>query len=283
METKKSGLMTGLEGMAIGAGQAVVGQGLGMLFGKSQDKRQIKQQKKLNDLAIESNKEMLNYSQEKQLEMWKATNYKPTVEEMKAAGINPGLLYGMSGGGGATTGAGGMSVGAAGAADASSTQQANTASAGMGMQMAAQTQLLQAQKENIEADTANKKADTGSKQQDIIGKELANYVAGETQQEAVEKIIAEASKATDEAGQAGLKTDHDMQTFEAKVKATQEEALRKILENEGIKTENRQKVAELAVKQFEAEMAKNGIANNTPWYVKFLTELANKFNLNPLK
>ena len=38
--------------------------------------------------------------------MWKDTNYSAQMEELKKAGLNPGLLYGMSGGGATTIGTG---------------------------------------------------------------------------------------------------------------------------------------------------------------------------------
>ena len=47
-------------------------------------------------------------------EMWDYTNYENQKKHLEAAGLNPALLYGMSGGGGATAaGAQGMSAGIA--------------------------------------------------------------------------------------------------------------------------------------------------------------------------
>ena len=44
--------------------------------------------------------------------MWRDTNYAAQKEEMKKAGLSPGMMYGMGGTGGATTGDPGASVGA---------------------------------------------------------------------------------------------------------------------------------------------------------------------------
>ena len=62
---------------------------------------------------------------------------------MKDAGLNPALMYGMSGGGGATTG----SQGGGSAPGGSQPRQMDL-------------QLIKAQKENVEADTEKKSAET---------------------------------------------------------------------------------------------------------------------------
>lgn len=144
----------------LNVGQEAAGIGMGLLLEGHNDRRQLKQQGKLQQLQIQGQKEMSDYNYAKQLQMWKDTNYKAQMEQMKSAGINPGLMYGMSGGGGTTTGSGGGTV--QGATAPTGGGEAITG-AGMGMQMAAQLALLQAQKENIEADTANKQAETTNK------------------------------------------------------------------------------------------------------------------------
>lgn len=129
------------------AGGAGAGGILGLVFGGVNDRRQIRQQKRLNELE----KEMTNFNMGKQLEMWRATSYGAQKAEMEKAGLNPGLMYGMGGGGGQTasvaTGSGGGKAPVGGGEI--------MGAMGMGMQM----QLLKAQKENIEADTLKKKAD----------------------------------------------------------------------------------------------------------------------------
>lgn len=95
-------------------------------------------------------KELMDKSYQLQYDMWKKTNYRPQVEELKAAGLNPGLIYGMSGGGATTTGGGGGS-----AAMAAPVNSQAMAGVGMGIQL----ELMKAQKENIEADTKGKLAE----------------------------------------------------------------------------------------------------------------------------
>ena len=86
------------------AGNAVNGI-LGIALGGWADKRQQKQQRALDQIAFEQHQRMTTYNMSKQLEMWEKTGYGATKEQMKKAGINPGLLYGMGGAGGATTAA----------------------------------------------------------------------------------------------------------------------------------------------------------------------------------
>lgn len=122
-------------GAAAGAG--VANNVMDIAFGNLKQKQQLKGQKKA-----------LEQQNEAQMDMWRKTNYSAQREELEKAGLNAGLLYGMSGGGGTTTGSG------------SAMPAPNTGGHGMDIAGAAQLALLNAQKENIEADTANKKANT---------------------------------------------------------------------------------------------------------------------------
>lgn len=141
--------IAGAAGAAAGLAQSIFGIGE-----KRQDRRQLQQQEKLNEL-----------NKKTQMDMWEATGYGAQKKQMKEAGLNPALMYGMGGGGG-------QSVGGAGA-QAASGAAGTQASAAMGMQTA-QLALLGAQKENIEADTENKKASTTNTGAETAGKEIDN-------------------------------------------------------------------------------------------------------------
>lgn len=161
------------------ASQAVSG-GLGILFAKENDRRQLKQQGKLLEQQIPFDKELMKYNQDLQYDMWNKTNYEAQKEHMKKAGLNPGLMYGMSGGGGVTTGSGGP------------TAHANAAPVGGGeilgmMQLRAQQaeiELLRAQTEKTKtekdkiagADTDNINADTENK---ILESVILKYAGAE--------------------------------------------------------------------------------------------------------
>lgn len=154
-------------GFASQAAQGAIGAGLGLIMQKSNDKRQIRQQRELQGIEIAGQKQMLDYNQQKSLEMWEKTGYGAQKDQMKAAGLNPGLMYGMGGGGGQTAG---ITPGNVSGGNASG----NSGEAmGMAM-MATQMGLLKAQKENIEADTREKEAGAYDKQNSGEGKGLAN-------------------------------------------------------------------------------------------------------------
>lgn len=132
-----------------------INEGMGMLFQPMKNREQLAQARKMQDLSLEGEMTRLQRNQTAALQMWKDTSYGPQMEQLKAAGLNPGLIYGMSGGGGQTaqvspgaTSGGGSQVG-----------QRSGGGEGMGL-MVGQMGLLQAQKENIEANTAKTKVET---------------------------------------------------------------------------------------------------------------------------
>lgn len=136
------------------AGQAT-GMGMGLLGNAIGAKSRLRQANKLYALEAYYNKEMIDYQKQSDLGMWEATGPQGQMLQLKKAGLNPGLIYGMGGAGGQTTG---------GSAGVGSPQGAEmSGNIIQGMQLGMQYQLLKAQKENIEADTANKQADTVNK------------------------------------------------------------------------------------------------------------------------
>lgn len=126
----------------------VVGAGMGMLLGGFNDRRQIKQQQKLQDMQIAGQKEMANYNNALQMKMWNDTNYSAQMSQMIKAGVSPGLMYGMGGGGGTTTGSQGGSVSGA---QAPSGGGEAVAMAGMGMQNAMNIKLMDKQADVLES------------------------------------------------------------------------------------------------------------------------------------
>lgn len=132
------------------AAQGVLGGAMGMVFGKAADRRAYQLHEKVVKRNEESSKELTNYNMLKQLELWKATNYSAQMEELKQAGLNPGLLYGMSGGGGATAN---VATGTATGSASRGNEEAAVAQTMMSLG------LQRAQKENIEADTEKKKVE----------------------------------------------------------------------------------------------------------------------------
>lgn len=130
---------------------AIQGMGLGLITGGINDRRQVRQQEKLQALAIEGQKEMADYNVEKQMDLWNRTNYNEQRKQLEKAGLNVGLLYGKGGMGGSTAANTGNVQGAS--------AQQNPGELSQGMALTLQAQLQKAQIENIAADTKKKEVE----------------------------------------------------------------------------------------------------------------------------
>lgn len=198
--------MGGFINMLAQQGANLIGQagsaGMGLLLQGHNDRRQIRQQQKLTDMQLRADQAMTDYQMKKQLEMWEATNYNAQKEQMKKAGLNPALMYGMSGGGGATTGAG--------AASSHGSQAPAGGGEIMGMMQLrtqqAQINLMEAQAKKAEAeatktggaDTDNVKADTKVKEWQSKIMEIEERIKNETAPEVIATIGLEMQKLHEE-------------------------------------------------------------------------------------
>lgn len=167
--------MAGILGML--AGSAISG-GLGYLFNRLGQQSQIDQQGQLMGMQIRGAKELADYNQKIQMENWEKTNYNAQVEQLKKAGLNPGLLYGMSGGGGATTGGGGGGMPSVATAEGPSASTRNVMDM---MMMQSQMKLTNAQAESAAADAELKRTETEKKagvDTDKVKAEIDNLLQG---------------------------------------------------------------------------------------------------------
>lgn len=155
------------EGAAGGIAGAVV-QGISMIGQKKREARalanekdlmgvQFANQQKLNEQQLANQMQLNKQGQQIQMENWKNTSYPAQMKMMEAAGLNPGLMYGMSGGGGVTTGSqGGGSAqgGSAGGGHAPAPQPMELGNAIQTAMTQAQIKLAEAQakKANAEAE-----------------------------------------------------------------------------------------------------------------------------------
>jgi len=133
----------------------------GMISDQAASGRQRNNQNHAQKQQFEYQTRLNQQNQELALNMWDKTNHEAQRKHMENAGLNAGLMYGMNGGGGATTSGG--QGGSIGMATAPVVNQGTNA----GIAQMAQLALLTAQKENIEADTENKKAEIPVKGADV--------------------------------------------------------------------------------------------------------------------
>lgn len=284
---------------AAGAASSAIGIGINRLGANYDRKQQMKTQEQLTALQMKAEKEMMDYQQLKELEMWEKTGYGAQVKQMQEAGLNPGLMYGMGGGGGQTTGHGGSPAIAAGTA-----QHVNTTGMGIqnGMQMAllmSQKKVLdtQAEKNQAEADktkgvdTANVQADTENKildkiVKDYTGKELKSQYENVNEPNRTLSQIANADQLAAASDIASIVTElnkegklKEKSLFEIEKLALQNaktrEETRNIQKNFEILEENLKGVKfDNMIKELETKLQQEtGIDSKSPTWLKILGRL----------
>ena len=146
-----------LGGLAGGVGGLVSGAvgGLGSIMGigrrkerKAREAEEREHQRQLEYMGLQAkyNKEQAQYSTELSKEMWDYTNFENQVKHLKAAGLNPALLYGNGGGGGGSASGGGNAAGVG---------LPTSTGVGMGIQW----EQMEAQKELAKAEAAKTNAE----------------------------------------------------------------------------------------------------------------------------
>lgn len=246
-------------GQAAGTAMGIAAQRIG----KNYDRKQwIKDFEVQAPRQMEMERRIMELQQQNQMEMWNNTNYGAQMEHIKKAGLNPAMIYGMSGGGGTT--AGGIGGGAPPTRGTSTGTGSGIGGAGIGMGVltAAQVKLMEAQARNLNVDadkkagvdTENVKADTGLK--------LAN--TGNTKADTQLKEIGARIMAIDEAIRTDTKTDVEDRIFwEAKRSMEEVERLRwsNDLSKEQFTTQVDLIKAELAGKYIQNALGRAATAN----------------------
>lgn len=246
---------------------ALVEAGLGLILGDHNDKRQIKQQEKLQKQQIQGQMQMTDYNQQKALEMWQNTNYDAQRQQMEKAGLNVGLMYGQGGGGGTTANVTSGNVSAP-------TAEGQKGEIGMAMQLGlqqaltkAQIELTEAQKrkteneaDNIGEGGANRNqtlATTEGIKFDNILKDINSNIATQTEGEQIQRIRTELQKANAETQSTMAQAKIDNATIETEIQrqkdAAAEQALKVLLTKANINlTDQKIKESIETIKRMEA-------------------------------
>lgn len=237
---------------------------IGLLGGGGPDyEGQYAQEEKLQALHIRGSKEMLDYSKNRDYEMWNKTGIWNQAHLMKQAGINPALLYGMGGAGGQTTGGG--SAGTGGGHGAAVGQN------GMGLMLdkaltMAQIAQMKAQTENIEADTKKKEVEVPNIQTQT--QSLAQGIKNQQASEQLTQVQTRLGQIEEKFGNAslndriqavyynarqGLETLNSLYYQNQVDKATVDEKI-SILEWQALQAQVQVALTEMNIKKTEAEI-----------------------------
>lgn len=159
------------------------------------------------DRSAERQKDLMNYQQNLSMKHWLDTNYSAQVEQLKKAGLNPALIYGMGGQGGQTV-----------TPSASAPQGQHTFDIGTNMMQMAQIELMKSQADNIKADTNLKR--TGGEGQTIENKikNIELNFRERSLEESLNKLKYEADKMAAESQSAIVKGEVDINTRDAQIK-----------------------------------------------------------------
>lgn len=143
-----------IPGFAISTASNAIGGAMSAKDAKRQHEYDLEKMAKQHGYNIESQK----LGQQFNKEMWNYTNYENQKRHLENAGLNPALLYGMSGGGGATAaGAQGMGAGIASGHEMGIKQQGR----GMGLQAAAIASQIDLNNSQAEKNRADAKKTAG--------------------------------------------------------------------------------------------------------------------------
>lgn len=248
----------------------------GRVMEKHNDKRQLAQQAKLQALQIQGQQQMSDYNLQNQLKMWNETNYEAQLKHMQEAGLNPGLMYGMGGGGGATAN---VAPGNVSGGDAPKGGGESIAMAGMGMQlglMQAQQKVLetQADKNQAEAtkirgvdtqeteariDTLLQGVDNARQQYEITRleitlKNIENYEKQASQKDRLGYIQYQTEIAAQQLKSATAGAQIDQATIQKKIEIIRQTAIGAALRNELTQAQTDKTRSDIAVNQQQINM-----------------------------
>lgn len=93
----------------IGTIMGIGGAAMGAINANSASKQSWENQVRLMDIQAQLNRQNAKFNTGQAKDMWNYTNFENQMKHIKAAGLSPGLIYGMGGAGGSSQGAGAAS------------------------------------------------------------------------------------------------------------------------------------------------------------------------------
>lgn len=251
------------------------------LYGQHVAKQQFDRQKELMNIQMMNQKELNRQGQQFQMDMWEKTNYKEQMKQMRMAGLNPALLYGKGGGGGATTGSQGGGSAASGSASMAPMMDLSTLNIA---RQKAEIDLINANRENVVTKTENEKQEIATKEfEKAIREKYRNQIEVARQWEWTstgtkseeewkawqvrKQILYNGDEAfnPEKPNEAGKGVSREIQTSIENLKQ--------------LKTKGDILEFEKAIDEFGANLAKNGISPDSPWYAKVITDMLEKVGL----
>lgn len=176
--------------------QGVVGAGTAIgnaVQGRRAQKRQQRNQLELMDVQQRNQMELNQQGKDLAYQQWLDTNYSAQKDELQKAGMNAGLLYGMSGGGGVTA-----NTGSGGSASGGQAQQQQLMDMSGIQNLAtqiAQVDLIKAQTEKTKVETAKTAGvDTENTKADTAGRLTQNEINKLSKEAQIEYWKAQATE-----------------------------------------------------------------------------------------
>lgn len=242
----------------------IAGAALGGIYNIATAGKRAREQQQANDyerkMQMEGSKELTDYQSKANLQLWKDTNKTAQMEEIKKAGLSPGMIYGGSGPGGSTPTVS-TAVPTRGTIPDANAGRANDINQMMSIAQLglinAQTKKTEAEAENLPKTGENISADTTLK-----NKQVESITAGITNTQAQTKLTQaqnditnlneqilkgtlneqiaiiknQLTKSAGEAKSAMAEGHVDEKTQETKIKILNQEATNKALEAIAIQT-----------------------------------------------